>query len=326
MPRLSSCAFLLVLIGLVLGGCSKPAQASGDGAPGNVPINVQLDWVAEPEHGGFYAAEAAGYFKDEHLEVHLIQGGANVYVMQKVGTNQAQLGQADSTNSLVAIQNGLPVINVASLFQHDPSVLMMQEACPVKTWQDLEGRSIMARPEWAFLPYLRAKYHLNFKVIPQSFDNGRLAHDPNFIQMGYYIAEPFRLEQQGVKLKYLFPWDTGFDAYTTLIANRDFVRDHPEELKAFLRALRRGYATYFNGDPAPAHALMRQVNQRAEKDYVEWSRKQIISAHLDRLTDGNFLDISEERYRRQIEQLEGLGILKPGAVTVSQAMNSAFLR
>lgn len=311
---------------LLLGGCSKRSPAPVSGPAGNVPINVQLDWVAEPEHGGFYAAEAAGYFKEEHLDVHLIQGGANIYVMQKVGTDQAQLGQADSTNSLVAIQSGVPVINVASLFQHDPSVLMMQQACPVTSWKDLDGRSIMARPEWAFLPFLRAKYHLNFKVIPQNFDNGRLAHDPDFIQMGYYIAEPFRLEQQGVKLKYLLPWNTGFDAYTTLIANRDFARDHPAELKAFLRALRRGYATYFNGDPGPAHALMRQLNARAEPAYLDWSRKQIISAHLDRLPDGNFLDISAERYRQQIAQLEELAILKPGSVHVTQAMDGSFLR
>ena len=68
---------------------------------------------------------------------------------------------------------------------------MMQEANPVKTWADLQGRTIMARPEWAFLPYLRQKYHLEFQVIPQNFDLGRLAVDPTFIQQGYYIAEPF---------------------------------------------------------------------------------------------------------------------------------------
>src|SRR5690606_29990465 len=28
-------------------------------------ITVQLDWVAEPEHGGFYQAQARGYFREE---------------------------------------------------------------------------------------------------------------------------------------------------------------------------------------------------------------------------------------------------------------------
>src|SRR5688500_13487168 len=42
-------------------------------------ITVQLDWVAEPEHGGFYQAEARGYFRAEGLDVTLIPGGPGAH-------------------------------------------------------------------------------------------------------------------------------------------------------------------------------------------------------------------------------------------------------
>ena len=32
-------------------------------------LTVQLDWVPEPEHGGFYQAQALGFFKAEGLDV-----------------------------------------------------------------------------------------------------------------------------------------------------------------------------------------------------------------------------------------------------------------
>jgi NitT/TauT family transport system substrate-binding protein len=312
---------LVGLAGASLAACAKRPPA----AAALFPITVQLDWVAEPEHGAFYEAQALGYFKDEGLDVTLVQGGANAYVIPKVATGQVQLGQSDSTNALVAIQDGNPIVNVAAIFQHDPSVLMMQAANPVRTWTDLDGRTIMARPEWAFLPYLRNKYHISFQVIQQNFGLGRLATDPNFIQQGYYIAEPYRLDRRGIKLKYLYAWDTGFDSYTTLIANRNFARDHGDQLRAFLRALSRGNAQYIEGDPAPAHAIMLRINANATADYLDWSRQQIIKAGLARPPGGAYLDITRERYRKQISQLEALGVLRPGAVTAEQAMDGSFL-
>src|SRR5436189_4757994 len=44
-------------------------------------IKVQLDWVAEPEHGGFYQAQAKGFFREEGLDVTLIPGGPGAFVM-----------------------------------------------------------------------------------------------------------------------------------------------------------------------------------------------------------------------------------------------------
>jgi NitT/TauT family transport system substrate-binding protein len=320
--RLSVPAPLCAL--LLLSGCAKkPAGPAGEG--GLFKITVQLDWFAEPEHGAFYTAEALGYFRDEGLDVTLLQGGPNAYALAKVGTNQAQIGQSDSTNSMLAIEGGAPLLNVASIFQHDPSVLMMQVANPVNTWADLQGRTIMARPEWAFLPYLRQKYGLQFQVIPQNFDLGRLATDPNFIQQGYYIAEPFQLARRGVKLKFLYAWDTGFDAYTSVITNRTFAREHGDRLRAFLRALHRGYQYYIEKDPAPAHAIMLRINPKASPDYLEWSRMQIIGAKLDRSDGGDYLEISAERYLRQIGQLENLGILPRGALRVADVVDASFL-
>jgi NitT/TauT family transport system substrate-binding protein len=309
------------LAAALLGGCS-PKPPAGGALP---KLTVQLDWVAEPEHGAFYTAEAMGYFRDEGLDVTLLQGGPNTYVQAKIATNQAQLGQDDSTNALVAIQSGAPLVNIAAIFQHDPSVLMMQVANPVNTWADLQGKTIMARPEWAFLPYLRKKYGIQFQVIPQNFDLGRLAVDPTFIQQGYYIAEPYHLERQGVKLKYLYCWDSGFDAYATLITSRDFARDHGDQLRAFLRALHRGWEYYLEKDPGPAHAIMLRINPKVTADYLNWSRQQILSAHLAKNADADYLDITRERFGRQISQLEDLGILRPRSLKVEDVMDSSFL-
>jgi NitT/TauT family transport system substrate-binding protein len=46
----------LALLGL------SAAHAAESKAP--FKMTVQLDWVAEPEHGGFYQSAARGYFRE----------------------------------------------------------------------------------------------------------------------------------------------------------------------------------------------------------------------------------------------------------------------
>src|SRR5580658_2487437 len=129
---------LLIALAALAAGCSRkeapPAASPGTRDAGSPPfkITVQLDWVAEPEHGGFYQALARGFFRDEGLDVTLVPGGPNAFVMQKLATGQADIGQSDSTNVLLAISQGIPIIHVGAVFQNDPSVLMLHADNPVR--------------------------------------------------------------------------------------------------------------------------------------------------------------------------------------------------
>ena len=324
-------AVLFAAAGLAAAGCSRqtPAAAVGtDAAP--FKLRVQLDWVAEPEHGGFYQALAKGYFREAGLDVTVDQGGANAFGAQKVATGQAQIGQADSTNILLAINQGVPIIQIAALFQNDPSVLMLHADNPVRRFEDLDGKTIMARPEWAFLPYLKNKYHINFNIIPTNFAVGNFIANPNFIQQGFYTAEPFYIVKGGAKYpKFLYAWDAGFDAYTVLFANRTWAEQHTPQLRAFLAAYIRGWKDYLEGDPAPAHALMKKLNANDSDDFLAFARKMIIEGRLavgrNSADDSLIGRITPERFAIQIHQLEELGILPTGKLTVDQVMTTRYL-
>jgi len=322
------------LVLLVLAGCAKHAAAPGPaGAPARAapfPITVQLDWVAEPEHGGFYQAQARGFFRAAGLDVTIVPGGPNGFVLQKVATGKADLGQSDSTNVLLAINQGLPIIQVAAVFQHDPSVLMLHADNPVRTFAELNGKTIMARPEWAFLPYLRKKYHIDFSIVPQNFSVGNFIADRNFIQQGFYIAEPYHIVQGGAKYpKFLYAWDAGFDAYTVVVANRSWAAAHAPQLRAFLAAYIHGWRDYLAGDPAPGNALMRQVNPNNTEDFMAFERKQIIADQLvvgrGAPADDATGRITRARFANQIHQLEELSILPAGKLTPDQVMTTAYL-
>lgn len=294
-------------------------------------LSVQLDWVAEPEHGGFYQAQARGFFREEGLDVTITPGGPGANVMPLVATGRVDIGQADSTSTLTQQAEGVPVVQFGAVFQDDPSGLLVHDASSVRRFEDLQGKTVIARPEWPFLKFLQKKYGLTFNVAPQNFSVAAFLGDKEAIQQGYFIAEPFHIVNAGGKMpRFLSTWDAGFRSYAVLITSRKFAREHPAELKAFMRAYVRGWRDYVEGDPTAAHAALKAANKNNADDFMKFSRKMIIDEKLvtGRDATGGPSQIGRldpARFTTQIAQLEELGILKKGKITAAAAMTTDFL-
>lgn len=315
---------LLLLFSVV---CTAALPAA---PPGLFKLIVQLDWAAEPEHGGFYQAQARGFFNAEGLDVTLIPGGPGAHVMPSVATGKAQIGQADSTSTLLQQAEGLPVLQFAAVFQDDPSGILVHADSPVRTFKDLQGRTIIARPEWAFLKFLQKKYDLTFTIVPQNFSVAAFLGNKDALQQGYFIAEPHHITTAGGKPpRFLSTWDAGFRAYAVLVTSRRFARDHAERLRAFCRAYVRGWQDYLEGDPAPAHAAMKKANPNNTDEFMAYSRRMIIQQKLviGRDADdgpGKVGRLDVGRFATQIRQLEELGLLPTGKLTPKQVMTTEF--
>jgi NitT/TauT family transport system substrate-binding protein len=317
-----------ILLALAMSALA-PAVPAAEKPPAR--ITVQLDWIAEPEHGGFYQAQARGFFREEGLDVTLIPGGPNAFVMPSVATGKADIGQADSVNALLQQAEGLPVVQFAAVFQDDPSGILVHADSPVHDFRDLNGRTIIARPEWAFLKFLRKKYAIDFAIVPQNFSVAAFLGNREALQQGYFIAEPYHIVKAGGKMpRFLYTWDAGFRSYAVLVTSRKFAREHPQELRAFVRAYIRGWRDYLDGDPTPGHAALKAANQNNTDDFMNFSRRRIIEEKLvtGRDTSGGPQQIGRldpQRYAVQIAQLEDLGILRKGKISAGQAVTTDFL-
>jgi NitT/TauT family transport system substrate-binding protein len=316
---MKSLLWLPLLLGAVV-AAEKPAR-----------ITVQLDWVPEPEHGGFYQAQAKGFFREEGLEVVLLPGGPGAQVVPSVATGKADVGQADDISTLLQQAEGLPLVQFAAVFQDDPSGILVHADSPVRRFEDLQGKTIIARPGWPFLEFLKRKYGLTVNVVAQNFSSAAFLGNKEALQQGYYIAEPFHITQAGGTMpRFLSTWDAGFRGYAVLITNRRFARERAADLRAFTRAYIRGWRDYLEGDPAPAHAVLKQANAQNSDAFMAFSRRMILEEKLvtGRDADGGPAKVGRldpARYTAQIAKLEELGLLKPGKVTAATALTTEFL-
>jgi NitT/TauT family transport system substrate-binding protein len=319
---------LLVLLLIIGASCSSHRSLA---ATAPTKISVQLDWVAEPEHGGLYQALARGFFREEGLDVKLIPGGPGAQVMPSVATGKIDIAQADSTTTLIQQAEGLPFVQFAAVFQDDPSGILVHADSPVRSFADLNGKTIIARPEWAFLTFVKKKYHLTVNVVPQNFSVAAFLGNKEALQQGYFIAEPYHITQAGGKMpRFLSTWEAGFRAYAVLITNKKFAREHPAELRAFTRAYIRGWRDYLVGDPTPAHAALKKANPTNTDAFMMFSRQVIIDEKLVTGRDANggpaqIGRLESDRYATQIAQLEELGLLPKGKVTLATAFAPEFL-
>jgi NitT/TauT family transport system substrate-binding protein len=320
MPSLPRIFLLLAALPFAAAAAQRPAK-----------ITVQLDWMAEPEHGGFYQAQARGFFREAGLDVVLIPGGPGTHVMPAVATGKADIGQADDIGTLLQQAEGLPFVQFAAVFQDDPAGILVHADSSVRRFEDLQGKTIIARPGWPFLEFLKRRYGLTVNVVAQNFSSAAFLSNPEALQQGYYIAEPYHITQAGGKMpRFLSTWDAGFRGYAVLITNRRFARERAADLRAFTAAYVRGWRDYLEGDPAPAHAAMKQANSNNTDGFLAFSRAMILKERLvtGRDPDGGPARIGRldpSRYTRQIAQLEELSLLKKGKLTTAAVMTTEFL-
>lgn len=278
MARLLRTLGHLILVAL-LTACGRepaPQPAKASDAPALTRVTLQLDWFPEPAHGGFYQAAAQGYYAEAGLDVDILPGGPGGRPTQKVAAGQVDFSMGRSDDMMLAAQQGLPVLVVAALMQHDPQALLLHADHPVNTFADLDGRAVMAYPGSAWIPYLKKRYNIEFDLMPMSFGLARFIADPNLIQACFVTDEPFRLEQQGVAVKTLLLSDSGYDPYRVIVAHRPFAEAHPDLTRAFVAASLRGWADYINGDPAPAHTRIAAENDHMTPAQMAYSHAEMI--------------------------------------------------
>jgi NitT/TauT family transport system substrate-binding protein len=252
-----------VLIGAVIWLAAILALARG--ATPAETITFGTDWKAEAEHGGYYQAIAAGIYRQHGLEVTLRQGGPQVNHAQLLAAGRLDFNLApNSFIPLNFVQENIPMIAVAAIFQKDPSVLIAQPGRGNDTLTALKGKPIMIGSDtritsWNFL---KSKFgYSDDQIRPYTFSVAPFLADPKAIQQGYLSSEPFTIEAQGIKPVVMLLADAGYSSYGSLIQTSDkLVREKADLVQRFVDASIEGWYSYLYGDPAPANTLIKRDN------------------------------------------------------------------
>ncbi|HVX91961.1 MAG TPA: ABC transporter substrate-binding protein [Xanthobacteraceae bacterium] len=262
---------------LALAGVLAPAAplATAAGAQSLDKVSFGTNWVAEAEHGGFYQALADGTYRKYGLDVTIVPGGPQVNNRLLLAVGKLDFFMSANTlQSFDAVEQKIPTVAVAAMFQKDPQVLIAHPG--VARFDDLKRLTLFISKEGiaSYFQWLKAEYGFkDAQVRPYTSNPQPFLTDQNSAMQGYVTSEPYAIEKRaGFKPVVFLLADHGFSAYSTLIeTRRDLVERKPDVVQRFVDASIIGWYRYLFGDNRAGNALIKKQNPEMTDELLAYS-------------------------------------------------------
>ncbi len=240
-------------------------------------VTFGTNWVAEGEHGGFYQAVADGTYAKYGLEVTIIPGGPQINnrLLLAVGKLDFAMG-ANMLQAFAAVEEKIPTVVVAAMFQKDPQVLLVHPDAGIETFADLKKINILVSKDGlaSYFQWLKSEHGFREEQVrPYTFNPQPFLADKKLAMQGYVTSEPYVIEKRaGFRPKIFLLADQGFDAYSTTIETRiDLVERKPDLVRRFVDASNIGWYNYLYGNSIGANELIKKDNPEMTDDLLAFS-------------------------------------------------------
>lgn len=266
----------------------SPATAGGDAAA--MPVQFGLDWTPNTNHTGLYVAQAEGYYADEQLDVEMVQAWESGSVEQLVAAGQLDFGISYQEGVTQARAEGLPVVSVAAIIQHNTSGFLSRADEGITSPADFAGKKYGAfgsPTEAAVIRGLMECAGADFESV-------------EFVEIG--TTDFFTASERGdVDFVWVFAGWTGVEAdirdvpvnmvmmtdvadcvpdyYTpVIIASEDTIANDPDKVRRFLAATSAGYQ-YAIENPEQAATILLDAAPELDADLVQQSQQYLAAQY-----------------------------------------------
>jgi len=215
-------------------------------------VTVILDWVPNTNHTGLYVAKDKGYFKEEGLDVDIIQP-AEGSTASLIAAGKGDFGisyQEDVTYARTA-KVPLPIKAIATIMQHNTSGFASPKVKNITSPKNFEGKTYGgwgSPSESAILKALMEKDKANFsklKIVDAGTDDFFAVTKKNIdFEWIFYGWTGIEAKLKNIPINYIDikKLNPDLDYYTpVIIANENKLKQDPETARKFLKAVTKGY-------------------------------------------------------------------------------------
>ena len=273
----------------LISGCSNKNTKNQDS---NLEkVTVVLDWTPNTNHTGLYVALDKGYYKEEGLDVEIVQpsdGSASTLI----ATGKGDFGvsyQEDVTYALTS-DEPLPIKAIATIIQHNTSGFASPSSKNIKTVKDFENKTYGgwgAESEKATLNAVMSNNGADFNTVKlvdigedDFFTSTKGEVDISNVFEGWTCIEG-KLRGEDVNFIATRDLDKSLDYYTPLlITNNSILNDNPDLAKKFLSATTKGYEDCISQPEESAKILLKYAPEINEDLAIE-SQKYLADKYID---------------------------------------------
>ena len=320
-------------VGILLLVLVLAASIAACGAPEKelTKVTLVLDWTPNTNHTGLYVALEKGYFAENGLDVEIIQP-AETAALQLVAAGTAQFGIDFQESLTFARDEGIPVVSIGAILQHNTSAFAAPVDRGITSAKDFEGKTYGGwgmDMETATIRYLMAQEGGDYdKVNVTTIGDTDVitAMQMNSIDFAWIYEgwEGMNAKLQGVELSYVpLGDDPIFDYYTPIIVtSEDMIESDHGTVEKFMDAVVRGYTFAAENPDESADILLKHVPE-LDADLVHASQEFLSPRYID---DAESFGVQKaEVWDRYTQWLYDQGFIET-MVDSSQAFTNDFVQ
>ena len=105
-------------------------------------IKLGLDWFINPDHAPIIIADQYGYFKEEELNVEIIEPADPNDPPKQVAAGKIDIAISYQPQFHLQIDQSLPIVRLGSLVSSPLNSLVVLKDSPIKSIKDLKNKKI----------------------------------------------------------------------------------------------------------------------------------------------------------------------------------------
>jgi ABC-type nitrate/sulfonate/bicarbonate transport system substrate-binding protein len=287
-------ASVVAVLALVTGACSKSSNSSGGSL---TQIKFVLSFRPNSDVVPYAVGLQEGFYKDAGLDVSILEATDPTSPLKAVASGRDQMGYGFGPDLLFAAEQGLPLTSVYAVMQTASFGIMSLAPANITTPADLKGKRVGIT---------------SIPIDQVSFDTllgsaGLTRDDVQLVDVGFTGQEALTAGRvdaisaltwgegatytlEGKDWNFLPYHDYGVPDYQfeVIVANSDFVKEHPDTVRAFLGATTKSMQFALDNPDKAVHDLVAQYpDLKFDEKIAVWNAiaKDVVSP----LTDTNGL-------------------------------------
>ncbi|MCE2522431.1 MAG: ABC transporter substrate-binding protein [Rhodobacteraceae bacterium] len=283
-------------------------------------VTFGTNWLAQAEHGGFYQSVADGTYEACGLDVTIISGGPQVNnrALMLAGKIEFHMG-GDLLQAFSAVQEGIPVVSVAAIFQKHPQVILAHPG-KASSFEDLKDLTLLIGDNGftSFYRWMMADYGFTEEQRrPYTFNPAPFLADEDVGMQGYLSSEPYVVAKEGgFEPEVFLIADAGYSTYaTTIEAMADTIANRPEVVSCFVDGSIKGWYNYLYGDSSAADELIKADNPEMSDDKIAYAKDRMLEVGIvdsgDAVTMGIGV-ITESKVKDFYDKMVSAGVISDG--------------
>lgn len=244
-------------------------------------------WLPQAQFAGYYVAQEKGFYKEEGLDVVFKHPSASYSALNRMKDGSSHVLTMNLAQAMIAIDEGYPVVNILQTSQHN-SLLIVPRNDTINVLDDLRNKRVgiwkVGFGETALM--LDMQHQLNIEWIRHLQGINLLVSGAIDAILAMKYNEYWLIKASGIQPKHVFALaDYGLNIPEDgLYVPQSYYEAHPEQMKAFARASRKGWEWAMKNPEETLGIVLKTMKESKVTTNIHhqrWMLKEILQLNCD---------------------------------------------